>query len=66
MMFPSVGVLPSSFAKTSTRAVVWAYALTAWVVILILAAGAMVYMVLYELGIASGRNHPSRNPFMRP
>ncbi len=54
----SMGILASSFAKTSTRAVIWAYVLTAWVVVLMFVAEAMAYMVLYELRLAPNDNHP--------
>ncbi|MFO7974061.1 MAG: ABC transporter permease subunit [Candidatus Hydrogenedentota bacterium] len=54
----SMGILASSFAKTSTRAVIWAYVLTAWVVLLMWLAGAASYAMLSELRIAPGRNHP--------
>lgn len=54
----SMGILASSFATTSTRGVIWAYVLTAWVVVLMWVAGAVSYAMLSELRISPGRNHP--------
>ncbi len=53
----SMGILASAFARTSTRAAIWAFFLTAWMLILMFLAGALSYEMLRELHLAPGRNH---------
>lgn len=52
----SLGILASSFARTSTRAVIWAYMLTAGVTILLFLAGGLSCVMLQEVGMAPSRN----------
>ena len=58
LMGLSMGMLASSFARTSIRAVIWAFFLTAWMLILMFLAGMFSCVMLQQLHLAPGRNHP--------
>ncbi|HOD48465.1 MAG TPA: ABC transporter permease subunit [Candidatus Hydrogenedentes bacterium] len=58
LMGVSMGILASSFARTSTRAVIWAYILTAWMLILMFLYELISYELLSEMNMAPGRGHP--------